>query len=178
MTYQEIINLRIGNIMLGEISLEDEKTGEEIIEYHPCVIEGIDENRKICLEGTDESLYDIIWLDDCDDEICGDLHPMPLTEEVLAAVGFEDFGVNMVIDRSAGSVFSEDHKSTYVQLLKYDMDGNLKVFNLAYLEEDIVKMRDFKIKYVHELQDLLSLTIFRDVVGKFRQAISSLDIYR
>ncbi len=148
-----IYDLQIGDIVIAEEFYLDENTDEEVYNDHPFKIEGVSESGSIYID-CDECSYEGSWMDDCESESASDIYPMPLTEEFLRLNGYEDGGHFMVLDWSEGNILKEGHKSNYIQLIKWSMDGELKVFMLGVILDNVPAINT-EIRYVHQLQHAL-----------------------
>lgn len=83
-----------------------------------------------------------------------DVRPIPLTEEFLILNGYEDDGMYLVNDWSEGNILDKDYKSNYIQLTKWSMDGDLKVFKFGVLLNNVPAIST-EVRYVHQLQHAL-----------------------
>ena len=148
-----IYDLQIGDIVIGEEYYLDENTDEEVYNDHPFKIEGVSESDSIYIDG-EECRYEGNWMDKCQCETVGDIYPMPITEEFLTLNGYEDCGTYLVNDWSEGNILKEGHKSNYIQLMKWSMDGDLKVFQLGVILNNLPAINT-EVRYVHQLQHAL-----------------------
>lgn len=148
-----IYELQIGDIVIAEEYYLDEDTDEEVYNDHPFKIEGVSESGSIYIDDQ-ECQYEGNWMDDCSSETFNDIYPMPITEEFLTLNGYEDCVTYLVNDWSEGTVLDKGHKSNYIQLTKWYMDGDLKVFQLGVLLNNVPAINT-EVRYVHQLQHAL-----------------------
>lgn len=141
--------MKVEDLMIGDILIATHDDGEKVTTF-PVVVDGIDENGSL-VDGECYTSWKPLLNEHEDIEYADDLEPIPLTEDILKANGFNILYTNttLLVEYDGYVVLTRNIKDSAYNFASY---GHYKI----------------NIMYVHEFQHVLRLCGLKELADNFK----------